>query len=126
MGSNEPVQAPPMQPLGDRVLVKPLEATERMSGGVIIPDTAQEKPQQGIVIAAGPDIKITNSGPWDPREGDDPPRRTQIVVGDRVLYSKYAGSEIVIEDVDYLVIREADCLGILPPLRANAAIARRE
>lgn len=111
MGSDAPVQAPPMRPLGDRVVVTALTATERMSGGVIIPDTAQEKPQQGIIVAKGPLVghaRQEPGGEWLPGNNID--------VGDRVMYGKYAGSEITIDDVPYLVLREPDVMGVLPPL----------
>lgn len=105
-----------MQPLGDRILVKPLEATERMSGGVIIPDVAQEKPQQGIVIAIGDGVSKREVTLDDGLPFSQKVQLSRIQPGDRVLYGKYAGSEITIEDVPYLVVSEKDCLGILPPL----------
>jgi chaperonin GroES len=85
-------------PLHDRVIVKPAAAEEKTAGGIIIPDTAKEKPQRGIVIAAGPGKK------------DEP---VTVKNGDTVLYGKYAGTEIQIEGVDYLIMRESDILAIV-------------
>jgi chaperonin GroES len=85
-------------PLHDRVIVKPAKAEEKTAGGIIIPDTAQEKPQRGIVIAAGPGKK------------DEP---VTVKNGDTVLYGKYAGTEIQIEGEDYLIMRESDILAIV-------------
>lgn len=108
-------QAAPIQPLGDRVVVTPLTATERMSGGVIIPDVAQEKPQQGIVVALGPEVGLKlRSASARCSTMIMPDER--LSVGDRVLYGKYAGSEVTIDDVPYLVLQEGDVMGILPPL----------
>jgi chaperonin GroES len=85
-------------PLHDRVIVKPAAAEEKTAGGIIIPDTAKEKPQRGIVIAAGPGKK------------DEP---VTVKEGDTVLYGKYAGTEIAIEGQDYLIMRESDILAIV-------------
>jgi chaperonin GroES len=85
-------------PLHDRVLVKPAAAEEKTASGIIIPDTAKEKPQRGTIIAAGPGKK------------DEP---TTVKTGDTVLYSKYAGTEISIEGEDYLIMRESDLLAIV-------------
>lgn len=87
-----------MKPINDRVVVKPAAAEEKTSGGIILPDTAKEKPQRGEVIAVGPgkeDIKMT------------------VSVGDTVLYGKYAGTELQHEGTDYLIMREDDILVIL-------------
>src|SRR5574341_78484 len=93
-----------LRPLGDRVLVKPLEDEERTKGGIVLPDTAKEKPQRGEVVAVGP-------GEWD-EEGE---KRVPLDVkaGDRVLFAKYAGSEIKIEDQDYLILRQSDILAVV-------------
>ena len=91
------------RPLHDRVLVQALEAETKTAGGVILPDTAQEKPQEGKVIAAGKG-KVTPEGtvlPLDVKEGD------------RVLFGKYAGSEIKVEGKEYLIMREDDILGVI-------------
>ena len=85
-------------PLHDRVIVKPEKAEEKTAGGIIIPDTAKEKPQRGTVVAAGPGKK------------DEP---VTVKVGDTVLYGKYAGTEIQIEGDDLLIMRESDILAIV-------------
>src|SRR5687767_8180742 len=92
-----------IRPLGDRVLVKPLEETEVKKGGIIIPDTAKEKPQEGEVVALG-------TGKLD-----DDGKRQEFTVkkGDKVLISKYGGTEIKIEGQGYLIMREDDILGII-------------
>ncbi|MQY53657.1 MAG: co-chaperone GroES [Clostridia bacterium] len=93
-----------VRPLGDRVLVKPLEEVEeKKKGGIIIPDTAKEKPQEGKVIAVGKG-KITEQGKTLPLD---------VKVGDRILFGKYSGNEIKIDDEDYLIVREEDILGII-------------
>ncbi|HOX23125.1 MAG TPA: co-chaperone GroES [Elusimicrobiales bacterium] len=92
-----------LQPLGDRVLVKPVEKEEVRKGGIIIPDTAKEKPQEGEIIAAGPG-----------KVGEDGKRMTMDVkAGDRILYGKYSGTEIKIEDKEYLIMHQDDILGVL-------------
>jgi len=85
-------------PLHDRVIVKPAPAEEKTAGGIIIPDTAKEKPQRGTVVAAGPGKK------------DEP---VTVKVGDTVLYGKYAGTEIQVEGGEYLIMRESDILAIV-------------
>ena len=85
-------------PLHDRVIIKPAAAEEKTSSGLIIPDTAKEKPQRGIVVAAGTGKK------------DEP---VTVKTGDTVLYGKYAGTEIQIEGQDYLIMRESDILAIV-------------
>ncbi len=85
-------------PLHDRVIVKPAPAEEKTAGGIIIPDTAKEKPQRGVVIAAGPGKK------------DEP---MSVKAGDTVLYGKYAGTEIQIDSDDLLIMRESDILAIV-------------
>ncbi|MBI5622914.1 MAG: co-chaperone GroES [Elusimicrobia bacterium] len=92
-----------IQPLGDRVLVKPVEAKETKRGGIIIPDTVKEKPQEGKIIAVGKG-KVTEDGKTLPME---------VKVGDRILYGKYSGNELKIDDEDYLIIHQDDVLGIL-------------
>jgi chaperonin GroES len=92
-----------IKPLADRILVKPLEADEKTKGGIILPDTAKEKPQEGKVIAVGKG-KITEEGKIRPPE---------VNVGDRILYGKYSGTEIKIEDEEHLIIREEDILAIV-------------
>jgi chaperonin GroES len=85
-------------PLHDRVIVKPAKAEEKTAGGIIIPDTAKEKPQRGTVIAAGPGKK------------DEP---VTVKIGDTVLYGKYSGTEIQLEGEDLLIMRESDILAIV-------------
>ena len=92
-----------IQPLGDRVIVKPLEAKEVRKGGIIIPETAKEKPQEGEIVAAGKG-KTTEDGKLVAME---------LKVGDKVLYGKYSGTEIKINDEEYLIMREEDVLGII-------------
>jgi chaperonin GroES len=91
------------RPLHDNVLVKRLEATEQQQGSIIIPDTAKEKPQEGEVLAVGPG-KILEDGTRRP---------VAIAVGNKVLFGKYAGTEITIDSEELLVLRESDLLGIL-------------
>jgi chaperonin GroES len=92
-----------VKPLGDRVLVHPLEQEEVKKGGIIIPDTAKEKPQEGKVVAVGPGKKDDNGKII----------HLDVKKGDRVLYSKYGGTEIKIDGKDYLIMREDDILGVL-------------
>jgi chaperonin GroES len=92
-----------VKPLADRVVVKPLEDAEQMRGGLYIPDTAKEKPQQGEVVAVGPG-KLSEEG-----KRIDP----DLKVGDRVLYGKYSGTEVTLEDSQYLILRESDVLAII-------------
>ena len=91
------------RPLGDRVLVKRIKEEERTKGGIVIPDTAKEKPQEGKVIAVGKG-KYTDEGKLIPIE---------VKAGDKILFGKYSGSEIVLEGEDHLIMREDDILGIL-------------
>ena len=90
-----------LKPLGDRVLVQPVEEEETTASGIVLPDTAKEKPQKGKVLAVG-------DGKWD----EDGEKRIPLDVseGDTVLYSKYGGTDIVIEGEDLLVLRESDLL----------------
>jgi chaperonin GroES len=92
-----------IQPLGDRVLVKPVESKEIKRGGIIIPDTAKEKPQEGEVVAVGKG-KMTEDGKVLPMD---------VKPGDRILYGKYSGNEIKIDDVEHLIMHQDDILGIL-------------
>lgn len=91
------------KPLGDRILLKQLEAKEQTKGGIVIPDTVKEKPQEGEIIAAG-EGKKNSDGKLIP---------LSLKVGDKVLYGKYSGTEVVIDGEDYLIIREEDVLGIV-------------
>jgi len=89
-------------PMADRVVIEALEDAEEMRGGLYIPDTAKEKPQQGTVVAVGPG-RISEDGDRIPME---------VTVGDRVLYGKYAGTEVTIEGNQYLIVKEGDVLAI--------------
>ncbi len=91
-----------VQPLADRVVVKALEETEQMRGGLYIPDTAKEKPQQGEVIAVGP-------GRFE-KESRVP---MELKVGNKVLYGKYSGTEVTVDGEQYLILKEADVLAVL-------------
>ncbi len=89
-----------LQPLGDRLVVKPIQKEEMTRGGIFIPDTVKEKPQEGEVVAVGPG-----------RMTDDGKRiEMDVKVGDRVIYSKYGGSEVKIDDVEMIILRESDIL----------------
>jgi chaperonin GroES len=91
-----------VSPLADRVVVKPLEETEQMRGGLYIPDTAKEKPQQGEIVAVGP-------GRFD--EGKRVPMDCKV--GDKVLYGKYSGTEVTIDGEQMLILRESDVLAVI-------------
>lgn len=91
------------QPLGDRVLIKPLEAEEKTAAGIVLPDTAKEKPQQGEVVAVGPGRLLENG-----ERG-----KMEVKAGDRLLYAKYAGTELKQGDTKYLVLSERDILAIV-------------
>ena len=92
-----------IRPLQDRVIVKRVEEEEKTKGGIIIPDTAKEKPQEGQIIAVGPG-KVTDDGKKIPME---------VKTGDRVLFGKYSGSEIKMDGEEHLIMREDDILGII-------------
>jgi len=92
-----------IQPLGDRILIKPLEAEEKTKGGIVLPDTAKEKPQEGKVVAAGKG-RTLESGKVEALE---------VKVGDIVLYGKYSGTEITKDGEEYLFVKEEDILAIM-------------
>ena len=93
-----------LQPLGDRVIVKPLEAQEKTKGGIVLPDTAKEKPQEGKVVAVGKG-KLLENGQV---------KALEVKAGDRILYGKYSGSEINTKEGDeYLIMKEEDILAIV-------------
>ena len=104
-----------LTPLGDRLIVEPLEEEQTTIGGIVLPDTAVEKPQRGSVIAAGPGARNSETGERIPLD---------VAEGDQVVFSKYGGTEIRIEAVDYLILRESDVLakvvGTREPAGANA------
>ena len=91
------------KPLHDRVLIRRVEEEEKTKGGIIIPDTAKEKPQEGEVIATGPGAR-SEDGKVSPLD---------VTVGDRVLFSKYGGTEVIIDGEDLTILRESDILGIV-------------
>lgn len=92
-----------LKPLSDRVVIEPLEADDRTSGGIYLPDTAKEKPQMGKIVAVGPG-KVSDTGEKIPME---------VKAGDKVLYGKYSGTDVTVEGKDYLIVRESDVLAIL-------------
>jgi chaperonin GroES len=89
-----------LQPLGDRLVVKPMQKEEITKGGIYLPDTAKEKPQEGEVVAIGPG-RMTDDGKRIPIE---------LKAGDKVIYSKYGGSEIKVDDIEMIILRESDIL----------------
>jgi len=93
------------RPLHDRVVVRRIEAEEKTSGGIIIPDTAKEKPQEGEVVAVGPGTR-DESGRLD---------ETTLKTGDRVLFGKWSGTEVKIDGEDLLIMKESDILGVIEP-----------
>ena len=92
-----------LKPLGDRVVLKPVEKEEKTKSGIVLPDTAKEKPQEGIVEAVGTG-RILDNGTKVPME---------LKVGDKVLYAKYAGNEFKVDEIEYLIVSEKDVLAIL-------------
>ncbi len=92
-----------LKPLADRVVVEPLEADDVSTGGIILPDTAKEKPQQGTVVAIGPG-KYSDAGTLV---------AMSVKTGDKVLYGKFSGTEVTVDGNDYLIMRENDILAIL-------------
>jgi chaperonin GroES len=92
-----------LKPLADRVIIKPAAAEEKTKGGIILPDTAKEKPMQGEIVAVGPG-KVSDDGKLVALE---------VKVGDKVLYGKYSGTEINIDDTEYLIMRENDIFAII-------------
>lgn len=87
-----------IKPLADRVLIEPMEAEEKTASGIIIPDTAKEKPQKGTVIATGPGT------------GEE---KMEVKVGDKVLYGKYSGTELTVDGKDYLIMKQSEILAIV-------------
>ncbi len=91
-----------VQPLSDRVVIRPLEETEQMRGTLYIPDTAKEKPQQGEIVAVGP-------GRFEKSERVP----MELKVGQKVLYGKYTGAEVTLDDTEYLIVKESDVLAVV-------------
>ncbi len=92
-----------INPLGDRIVVKPMEAEEKTKGGIILPDTAKEKPVEGSIVAAGPGRK----------SDDGKVVEMEVKVGDKVLYGKYSGTEVTIDGEEYLIMKESDIFAIV-------------
>jgi chaperonin GroES len=99
------------RPLGDRVLVRRVEEEEKTRGGIIIPDTAKEKPQEGEVIAVGPGAR-DETGKIQPLD---------VKTGDRILFGKWSGTEVKLDGEDLLIMKESDILGVLEPEAARKA-----
>ena len=99
------------RPLGDRVLVRRVEEEQKTKGGIIIPDTAKEKPQEGEVIAVGPGAR-DDSGKIQPLD---------VAVGDRILFGKWSGTEVKLDGEDLLIMKESDILGVLEPVKTAKA-----
>ncbi len=91
------------RPLHDRVVIEPMEQEEKTAGGIIVPDTAKEKPVQGKVVAVGP----------GPRDEDGALQALDVKKGDTILYGKYSGTEVKIDDKELLIMRESDIMGVL-------------
>ena len=100
-----------LRPLADRVVIKPLEREEVTKSGIVLPDTAREKPQEGLVEAVG-------NGRYNEQSGQRVP--LDVKVGDRVIYAKYAGSEVKIDEEDYLILSEKDILAVVAAVPAGA------
>ena len=92
-----------IRPLGDRIVVEPLEAEEKTKGGIILPDTAKEKPQKGEIVAVG-EGKLTDDGKRIPMS---------VKKGDRVIFAKYAGTDIEVDNEEYLLMSESDILAVI-------------
>src|SRR5271157_1641109 len=103
------------RPLHDRVVVKRIEAEEKSAGGIIIPDTAKEKPQQGEVIAVGPGGR-DDSGKLIPID---------VQVGERILFGKWSGTEVKLDGVEYLIMKESDIMGVLTDVRPRRRAPNR-
>ena len=101
------------RPLGDRVVIRRLEEEAKTKGGIIIPDNAKEKPQEGEVIAVGPGA----------RDEDGKRIPVDVKAGDRILFGKWSGSEVKIDDEELVIMKESDVLGILDPVVAQAKAA---
>ncbi len=92
-----------IKPLADRVVVRPLEAEEKTKGGLYVPDTAKERPQQGEIVAVGPG-RVSDDGKKIPME---------VKIGDKILYGKYSGTEVTYDGIEYLIMRESDIFAII-------------
>lgn len=92
-----------IKPLGDRIVIKPMEAEEKTKGGIILPDTVKEKPVEGTIVAAGPGRK----------SDDGKIVEMEVKVGEKILYGKYSGTEVTIDGEEYLIMRESDIFAIV-------------
>lgn len=92
-----------LKPLADRVVVKKLDAEDKTAGGIVLPDTAKEKPQQGEILSVGPG-KLDEKGTRQPME---------VKIGDKVLFAKYSGTEVKIDGIEYLILAERDILAVV-------------
>ena len=101
------------RPLGDRVLVKRVEEQTKTKGGILIPDTAKEKPQEGEVIAVGPGARDESGKRVEP----------EVKPGDRVMFGKWSGSEVKLDGVDLIIMKESDILGVVDPAASQAQAA---
>lgn len=99
-----------IQPHGDRVVIEHVEQNEKTSAGIFLPDTAKEKPQEGVIVAVGDCGRILSSGTI---------LEQKLKVGDRVIYSKYAGNEVKIEGKEYLIVKVEDVLATVPKVPAG-------
>ena len=92
-----------LKPLGDRIVVKPTEAQDKTKSGLVLPESAKEKPQEGKVLAVGPGKLLDNGQP----------KSIEVKSGDKILYGRYSGTEVRIQDEDYLILREDDVLAVV-------------
>ena len=104
-----------LKPLGDRVVLKPVEREEKTKSGIVLPDTAKEKPQEGIVEAVGKG-RLLDNGQLVP---------TEVSIGDRVLYARYAGTEFKVDEVEYLIVSEKDVLAIVSSSNGTSRKAKK-
>lgn len=104
-----------LKPLADRVLVKVLEAEETTAGGIVLPDTARERPQEGEIVAVGPG-KVLDNGTLVALE---------VAVGDRIVFSKYGGDELTYDGEEYKILRESDILAVLPAKKPSRKPAKK-
>jgi chaperonin GroES len=102
-----------VDPLDDRVLIKPLDALTQTKGGILLPDQAREKPSEGVIVSVGPGKRAAATGELIP------PR---VAEGDTVIYSKYAGTEIKINNVDHVLLRESDCIAKTSEIEVEVAV----
>ncbi|MCY4590332.1 MAG: co-chaperone GroES [Alphaproteobacteria bacterium] len=103
-----------LRPLQDRVLIRPVEPEARTSGGIIIPDTAQEKPMEGEVVAAGPGARDANGAL----------HALEVRAGDRVLFGKWSGSEVKLDDATLMIMKESDIMGVVERAATKSKAAK--